>query len=150
MATKREMKVSISGQSVNPTRIDLQAGKFAVTIDEPASMGGTDAGPSPVHMLLMALAGCLHVTGHEIARQNNLTLKGMKIDIEGVLNPCMFMGCSFEERAGFKNIQVIITPDFVNATTEEVTSWLKETERRCPVSDNVRSNTEIEVQLIHE
>lgn len=36
----REMKVLITGESVNPTRIDLRAGKFTMVIDEPTSMGG--------------------------------------------------------------------------------------------------------------
>ncbi|HCX96851.1 MAG TPA: osmotically inducible protein C, partial [Spirochaetaceae bacterium] len=98
--SKREMKVLITGKSENPTKINLRAGKFELAIDEPKSLGGTDQGPSPVQVLLMALAGCLNVTGHEVARQKGLTLHGMKVRIEGVMNPCTFLGCSFEERAG--------------------------------------------------
>jgi uncharacterized OsmC-like protein len=148
MATnKREMKVLITGASENPTRIDLKAGKFSMIIDEPKPMGGTDEGPSPIQVLLMALAGCLNVTGHEIARQKGLTLNGMKIQIEGIMNPCTFLGCSFEERAGFQNIDVKIDADFVGASQEQIAEWLKETEDRCPVTDNIKADTKVNVMI---
>ncbi|SLM13346.1 putative redox protein [uncultured spirochete] len=148
--SKREMKVLITGKSENPTKINLRAGKFELAIDEPKSLGGTDQGPSPVQVLLMALAGCLNVTGHEVARQKGLTLHGMKVRIEGVMNPCTFLGCSFEERAGFQKIMVNITPDFEDATDAQIEEWMKETENRCPVTDNIRADTDIEVKVAKE
>ncbi len=149
-STKREMKVLITGESENPTKINLRSGKFAVVIDEPKSLGGTDQGPSPIQMLLMSLAGCLNVTGHEVAKQRGLTLHGMKIRIEGVMNPCAFLGCSFEERAGFQNILVNIVPDFEGATNAQIEEWIKETENRCPVTDNIRADTNVEVKIAKE
>jgi uncharacterized OsmC-like protein len=142
---KREMKVLITGESDNPTKINLTAGKFTMIIDEPKSMGGTDEGPSPIQVLLMSLAGCLNVTGHEIARQKGLTLNSMKVKIEGVMNPCAFIGCSFEERAGFQNIIVTVNADMPGASEEEKEAWLKETESRCPVTDNIKADTKITV-----
>lgn len=118
-----------------------------MVIDEPTAMGGTDAGPSPVQVLLMSLAGCLNVTGHEVAKQKGLTLHGMKINIEGFLNPCAFLGCSYEERAGFQSVNVKIDPDFENATAEEIDQWLQETEDRCPVTDNIKAGTDLKVSL---
>jgi len=123
----------------------VRAGKFQIIIDEPSNMGGTDMGPSPVQVLLMALAGCLNVTGHEVARQKGMKLNGMKITIEGSMNPCNFMGCSFEERAGFQTINVTIHADFENETPEAIEAWLKETEARCPVTDNIKDSTKINV-----
>jgi len=146
MATqKREMKVLIIGESENPTKMNLQAGKFNLIIDEPKGMGGTNEGPSPIQVLLMSLAGCLNVTGHEIARQKGLTMNSMKVKIEGVMNPCTFLGCSFEERAGFQNIVVTVNADIPGASEEEKEAWLKETESRCPVTDNIKADTTITV-----
>lgn len=141
------MNVLITGESENPTRINLRAGKFKMIIDEPETMGGTGAGPSPVQVLLASLAGCLNVTGHEIARQKGLNLKGMKIRIEGVMNPCTFLGCSFEERAGFQEILVKVDADFEDVSPEAQEEWLQETERRCPVTDNIKADTSIRVSL---
>ena len=143
----KAMKVLITGESENPTKMNLRAGKFAMTIDEPKSMGGTDSGPSPVQVLLLSLAGCLNVTGHEVEKQRGMKLQGMKIRIEGVMNPCAFLGCSFEERAGFQNIIVNVTPAFETASQEEIQSWLKETESRCPVTDNIKADTNVSVML---
>ncbi len=116
-------------------------------IDEPQNMGGTDEGPSPIQVLLMSLAGCLNITGHEVARQKGLILKGMKVTIEGVMNPCAFIGCSFEERAGFQKIKVSVDPEMENATPEEISNWLEETENRCPVTDNIRADTTLSVSI---
>jgi uncharacterized OsmC-like protein len=144
-AVSREMKVLIRGKSQNATRMNLTAGKFNMVIDEPPALGGADEGPSPVQVLLMSLAGCLNVTGHEVARQKGLKLNGMELKIEGVMNPCAFIGCSFEERAGFQQIKVTVEADMPGATPEEVDAWLAETESRCPVTDNIKADTTITV-----
>ena len=143
----KEVKVSVQGESENPTKMNIRAGKFSLVIDEPKSMGGTDDGPSPIQVLLMALAGCLNVTGHEIARQKGLKLNSMKVRIEGVMNPCNFIGCSFEERAGFQNIHVKVTADMDGASKAEKEAWLQETENRCPVTDNIKADTTINVAI---
>jgi uncharacterized OsmC-like protein len=127
--------------------MSLASGKFQMVIDEPPSLGGTDAGPSPVQVLLMSLAGCLNVTGHEVAKERGLTLNGMRIRIEGVMNPCAFIGCSFEERAGFQKIQVTVDADMPGASSEEMASWLEDTEKRCPVTDNIKADTSVAVVM---
>ena len=145
-ANKKQLKVTVRGESENPTKINLTSGKFKMVIDEPKGLGGTDEGPSPIQVLLMSLAGCLNVTGHEVARQGGMKLNGMKINIDGVMNPCAFIGCSFDERAGFQTIEVKVTPNFEGLTPAEIAVWLEETENRCPVTDNIRAATKIVVE----
>jgi putative redox protein len=43
-------------------RVDAHAGDRVTIMDEPASAGGTDAGPTPMETLLASLAGCTAVT----------------------------------------------------------------------------------------
>lgn len=143
--TAREMKVIVRGKSESATKMNVTAGRFSMIIDEPPSLGGMDGGPSPVQVLLMSLAGCLNVTRHEVAKQRGLKLNGMGLKIEGVMNPCAFIGCSFEERAGFQQIQVTVDAEMEGATQEEIDAWLEETEARCPVTDNVRADTTISI-----
>jgi len=50
------MQVKIHGKSESATRINVSAGKFNLIIDEPEQMGGSNLGPTPVQVLLMALA----------------------------------------------------------------------------------------------
>jgi len=141
--TKREVKVTVHGESETPTRMKIKSGNFEMIIDEPENMGGTNLGPSPIQVLLMSLAGCINVTGHQVARQRGMKLNGMKIKIDGNMNPCTFIGCSYEERAGFQTINLKVDADFEGASQEEIESWLKETESRCPVTDNIRESTKI-------
>lgn len=141
----RKVDVHVDGTSESPTRMSITSGKSSLTIDEPKSLGGTDEGPSPIQVLLMSLAGCLNVTGHEVARQKGYKLNRMKITIDGVLNPCTFIGCSYEERAGFQRIKVAVDADMEGATPEQIDDWLEETERRCPVTDNIKMDTPVTV-----
>jgi uncharacterized OsmC-like protein len=143
--TNKQVRVTIEGESESATKINLHAGRFNMVIDEPAQMGGTDEGPTPVQVLLMSLAGCLSITGHAVAHQRGLKLNEMKIKIEGAMNPCAFMGTSFEERAGFQEINVSIDADFDGASQEEQEAWLDETEKRCPVTDNIKDSTKIKL-----
>jgi len=147
VAVARQVNVSVHAKSETPSRLKIQSGKFKMIIDEPEHMGGTDLGPSPIQVLLMSLAGCLNVTGHEVARQKGMKLNGMKIDINGSMNPCNFMGCSFDERAGFQQIDVSIKADFEDAKQEDIDSWLLATEARCPVTDNIKEGTNISVAV---
>ena len=140
---KREIKVIVHGQSESPMRMKIKSGKFEMIIDEPEDMGGTNLGPNPIQVLLMSLAGCINITGHQVALQRGMKLNGMKISIDGNMNPCTFIGCSMEERAGFQTINLKVKPDFEGATQEEISSWLKETEQRCPVTDNIQNITKV-------
>ncbi|MDZ7739704.1 MAG: hypothetical protein U5K32_11695 [Bacteroidales bacterium] len=49
-----------------------------------------------------------------------MKLNGIKIKIDGNINPCTFIGCSYEERAGFQSINLKVDADFENATREEL------------------------------
>ncbi len=144
-----QVKVHVSGESESATKINLRSGKFKMIIDEPENMGGTNEGPSPVQALLMALAGCLNVTGHYVAKERKLPLTKMKITIDGNMNACNFMGCSLEERAGFQTITVKINPTFTEPVDDAVIKdWITETEARCPVTDNIKDGTTIIVDNI--
>ena len=142
------MKIRVSGTSETPARIKLKSGNFEFTIDEPEQMGGTNLGPSPVQTLLFALAGCLNVTGNFVAKEMNIPLLEMKIQIDGELNPCKFMGISDSERAGFMLIDVLIEPKFATSVSREIiNAWIAETERRCPVTDNIKQATHINIKV---
>ncbi len=142
------MEIRIHEKSESATKLNISAGKFKMVIDEPEQMGGSNEEPSPVQVLLMALAGCLNVTAHEVAKQKNLGLKSLSIDINRNLDACTFMGCNDENRAGFQNIEVKMNAKFEEAQIQEtIDLWLSETERRCPVTDNIKSSTNIALHL---
>lgn len=124
----------------------VKARGFNIIVDEPQNLGGDDAGATPVEYVLAALAGCLNVVGHLIAKEMGFNLKGMEIDLEGDLNPARFMGKSKEERAGYKEVRVVIKAD-ADADAETLKKWLKAVEDRCPVSDNILNSTPVKIGL---
>lgn len=141
-----DLKFGIKAKSTNHCQTVVEARHFKLIIDEPASLGGSDEGANPVEYLIGALAGCLNVVGHLVAKEMGIELGGIELDIEGDLNPLKFMGKSEAERTGYKEIRVSVKPDMdVDDATKE--KWLETVERRCPVSDNIANPTPMKISL---
>jgi uncharacterized OsmC-like protein len=142
-----DIKIRAKAHSENPTKTVVEAGRFKIIVDEPKNQGGTDDGPTPVDYLLAGLAGCINVVGHVIAKEMGFELRGMDIQLEGDLNPARFMGKSKEQRAGYKEIRVKITPDS-DADEATLEKWLEIVEDRCPVSDTLVNPTPVKISLV--
>lgn len=140
------LKFGVVGKSESSTKTVVEARGFHITIDEPETLGGTNGGANPVEYLLAALAGCLNVVGHLVAKEMGISLNGLTIELEGDLNPARFSGKSMEERSGYQNVRVTLKPD-ADANVELLDKWLKTVESRCPVSDNIANATPVSISL---
>lgn len=141
-----DLKFRIKAKSENATKTVVKARGFEIIVDEPKALGGDDAGANPVEYILAALSGCLNVVGHMVAKELNFELRGIEISMSGDINIDRLFGISMEERAGYKNIEVIMKPD-CDASPEILAEWLKQVEDRCPVSDNIGNATPINFKL---
>ncbi|MDX9772924.1 MAG: OsmC family protein [Bacteroidales bacterium] len=141
-----DLKFRIKAKSENPTKTIVKTRGFEMIIDEPADLGGTNAGANPVEYVLAAYAGCLNVMGHIVANEMKIELNGMELELTGSLNPDRLFGKSFEDRAGYKEIKVVLKPDWTadEATTQK---WLDSILDRCPVGDNLKNTTKIVVEV---
>ncbi|MEL7311608.1 MAG: bifunctional alpha/beta hydrolase/OsmC family protein [Pseudomonadota bacterium] len=73
------IRATTSGHSfVTP----IQVGNHTIISDEPASVGGTDRGPSPVELLSASLAACTSMTLRMYAEHKSLPLDSVAVDIE--------------------------------------------------------------------
>ena len=142
------VKFAISGQSANPTKFEAKARNFSFTIDEPGSLGGTNTAPNPVEYLLGSLAGCLNIVLHLEAKENNVTIDNLQIDIDGELDPAKFVGMGGPNRAGFQHINIAIDIK-ADASTEVINDIIQRAKARCPISDNISSYTEINYTVLN-
>jgi uncharacterized OsmC-like protein len=140
--TPRQLTFGVSASAESPTKTRVSTRDFEFVVDEPATLGGSDEGPNPVEYLLGALAGCMNVVAHQVAREMELDVRDLEIEIDGDLDPAKFMGKSDESRAGYQEVRVDISAD-VDATDERIQTWLSAVEERCPVSDNMGNETPI-------
>ncbi len=140
-----DLRFRVRATSENPTKTIVKARNFELVVDEPADLGGTDTGANPVEFVLAAFAGCLNVMAHIVANEMKFELKSIQIDIVGDLNPARLFGQSYDERAGYKGIKVILRPD-CDASPETLEAWKKAVCDRCPVSDNLKHETPIVVE----
>jgi putative redox protein len=60
--------------------VELHTGRHRLVADEPASHGGTDAGPGPFSLLLSGLAACTAITLRMYAQRKRWNLKSVEVD----------------------------------------------------------------------
>ena len=74
----------------------VTVGQHQLIADEPASMGGADAGPAPFDFLMSGLGACTSMTLRMYAERKGLaltkvsvTLSHEKVEVEGVTRDCI-------------------------------------------------------------
>jgi putative redox protein len=69
--------------SIDPTpyRVNIRTGKHEFTADEPAALGGGDVGPSPLGLLVSALAACTANTLRMYAEHKGWELPAIDVDV---------------------------------------------------------------------
>lgn len=142
----KTLNFSVSSRSESPAKTNISVRDFNLTVDEPVALGGTDLAPNPVEYILAGYAGCINVVAHIVAKEQNINLKDLEIDIDGDLDPARLFGTSFTERAGYKAIKVNLRTSTKLNEGQKV-KWLKEIEYRCPVNDNLTNTTPINFSL---
>ena len=140
------MKFKIDAVSNGGMKTEIDTGKFKIIVDEPKNIGGIDEGLTPVDLVLAGLVNCYIVVGNMAARELDLERGGDRSKLEGTLNPARFAGKSYDDRAGFKDIQVKIKVD-TDADEQTLKQWIEMVEKRCLVTDNLTNETTISIIL---
>ncbi len=72
--------VGSTGSAVPAYRVDVRAGPHQLLADEPADAGGGDSGPSPLVLLVSAMAACTATTLRMYAERHGWELSTIEVD----------------------------------------------------------------------
>lgn len=127
---------------IEGTKVEAEARGFKVIVDEPEQMGGSNAGMTPVEMLLSALGTCLTVTISMFSKPFHVDIKELRVDVEGDLDPMGAMGNDPEARSGYTDVRVNIHI-VSDAPQNRLERLIQMAEQKCPVSDTLRNGVSI-------
>jgi hypothetical protein len=77
---------SVDSRQVEGLRSETKIRQFSLTIDEPPTLGGSDAGPNPVELVLAALATCQEITYRAYATALGIPLESVSVKLDGALD----------------------------------------------------------------
>ena len=115
-------------------RAEAGDGRHRVTLDEPEAAGGTDAGMTPVQLLLVALGGCSAITVRMYAQRKGWPLEDVSVDVKLY-------------RPARETPRIVQEVTLVGPLDDEQRKRLCEIAGRCPVHKLVDGPLETEERL---
>jgi putative redox protein len=125
---------------------EILAGPHRMIGDEPASAGGTDAGPSPYELLLAALGSCTSMTVGMYARRKGWPLENVTVTLRhSRIHASDCAECETKEGL-LDRIERDI--HFAGKLTSEQRSRLLEIANKCPVHRTLTSEINIQTRAV--
>jgi putative redox protein len=139
--------ISAQGSLGTDFAVEVQCGNHRIIMDQPVHAAGQDLGPTPLELILAAVAGCFGTIGRILAHQRKINLRGMRFDLQADYDPAGLLGRDPAVRPGFQALRVLVEID-ADLSAEEKQAFLAEVERRCPLADNLTHGTQLHSQLV--
>ncbi|SDI50598.1 OsmC family protein [Pseudomonas panipatensis] len=139
--------ISVQGTLGSAFAVEVDCGTHRVVMDQPTTAFGEDSGPTPLLLILAALAGCFGTIGRFLAHQRKIELRGMSFAVEADYDPAGLLGRDASVRPGFQAIRLRVGID-AELSLEEKQAFLAEVERRCPLADNLLHGAQLHSELL--
>ena len=127
-------------QPGSSTQVAVSARRHQFTVDEPLAWDGTDLGATPVEHLLAALASCTVITYRYWARQLDLEIESIAVDVRGSF------ATAEGARPGFVGVELV-----ASVTGPESATTYRRLEAvvaaHCPVADNLTNGVPLTTRL---
>jgi len=120
--------------------------QYAYDGDHPAVLVGTDKGPTPVEMLLHALAACLTAGIGNIAGVRGVELESVESSLEGDMDLRGLLGLSDQVRNGYESIRVKFKIRG-NGTPEQLRAIVEQSKNRSAVFDVITGRVPVEIEV---
>ena len=133
-------------RQVEGLRSETRIRQFSITVDEPPTLGGTDAGPNPVELVLAALATCQEITYRAYATALGIPLESVSVKLEGALDLRGFFAVKDDVRAGFDHVRGTVNLKG-SASAAELAKLKEVVDAHCPVLDILRAPVPVDLRL---
>ena len=120
--------------------------EHTVTVDEPESLGGKDAGPNPVELVLAALGTCQEITYRAYATALGIPLDAVSVELDGEIDLRGFLAVDDTVRPGYQGITGTVTLKS-SASEAELQTLRDVVNAHCPVLDILRNPVPVELRL---
>jgi uncharacterized OsmC-like protein len=137
---------SADSRQIEGLRSETKIRQFSVTVDEPPSLGGTDAGPNPVELVLAALATCQEITYRAYATALGIPLEAVAVKLEGTLDLRGFFAVKEGVRAGFSEVRGVVELKS-SASAADLAKLKDVVDAHCPVLDILRAPVPVDISL---
>ncbi len=137
---------SADSRQVEGLRSETKIRQFSVTVDEPETLGGTDAGPNPVELVLGALASCQEITYRAYAEALGIPLEAVSVKIEGNLDLRGFFAVKDGVRPGFQSVRGTVLLKS-SASSADLARLKQVVDAHCPVLDILQSGVPVSLDL---
>jgi len=128
-------------------RSEVSIRQHSLVIDEPAALGGGDAGPNPIEMLLAALGACQEITYRAYATALGIPLDSVAVRLTGDVDLRGFFGVDATVRAGFQAIRGEV--HLVScASAAELARLKAAVDSHCPVLDMLSTPVPVTLELV--
>lgn len=119
-------------------RSEVHIRNHRLLVDEPPAMGGGDAGPSPVELVLAALGTCQEISYRLCAADMGIEITRVAARVEGDLDLRGLFAVDDSVRPGFGEVRLVIELES-NADEAQLEMLRRNVDAHCPVLDIIRN-----------
>ena len=124
------------------TRVELHTRGLTWSGDEPADVGGTDAGPTPYELLLGSLAACIGVTLRLYANHKQIDMTAVDVELSfGRIHADDCVDCDERADGWIERIQTSVK--IHGAFDDAQKKRLEQVAMRCPVHKTLANGVNI-------
>ncbi len=130
-------------------RSDVTIRDHHVVCDEPPQLGGGDAGPNPVELILAALGACQEITYKAYATALGIDLQRVSVELTGEIDLRGFFGVDDQVRAGYQAIRGRVRLES-NASAADLARLKQVVDSHCPVLDMLSRPVPVTLELVSD
>lgn len=138
------LESSASSELSEGLKSTISIRNFELTSDEPYALGGSNAGPNPVELVLGALGACKEIVIKAFAVNLGIEVRSVKVQTKGKLDLKGFLNLDDQTRPGFYHVSYDIEIDTPETDSEKLQQLEALVESKCPVHDIIKNPVEVE------